>query len=260
MYYELYIDEFFLENLFLDFLLLLLTGLVGKLPIRWKRLACSAFAGSLWACLFVAIPVTNKGLILLSTAAVSAFMVKWGFAISKGRGRMFWKSLLVFYGMTFVLGGLLLVMDSRITFPVVLSGTIGTLFVVLMLRFLEKWKYETQNIYEVTLVWNGMQKELLGLRDTGNQLCDPYFGKPVTVVEYDAVKELFNQKTKVLWIPYHTVGETKGWMPGIRLDAILLEHDGEKRRIESPMIAVSKEKLSVKGRYQMILPSALTDD
>lgn len=259
MYYELYMDEFFLENLFLDFLLLLLTGLIGKLPIRWKRIASGALLGSLGACLFVAIPVRNKGLLLAGQVGISIFMVKWGFSIVGIRKKL-WKSLGLFYGMAFLLGGLLLMMDSKITLPVVLSGTLGTLAVIMMMKVQERWKNETQNIYEVTLVWNGMQKRLLGLRDTGNQLRDPYFGKPVTVVEYSAVKELFNQKTKVLWIPYHTVGQPNGWMPGIQLDCFLLSQDGEQKKIEHPIVAVSKENLSVKGRYQMILPSALTDD
>lgn len=260
MYYELYMDELFLENLFLDFLLLLLTGLAGKFPMRWKRLVSAAFFGSVGVCLFVAIPVTNKILLLAGGMAISVFMVKWGFAIPNVQKKKLWKSLGLFYSLAFLLGGLLLMMDSKITLPVVLSGTAGTLTVIWMIRVQEKWKYETQNIYEVTLVWNGMQKELLGLRDTGNQLRDPYFGKPVTVVEYNAVKELFNQKTKVLWIPYHTVGRSKGWMPGIQLDYFLLRQDGEQKKVEHPIVAVSKENLSVRGRYQMILPSILTDD
>lgn len=89
---------------------------------------------------------------------------------------------------------------------------------------------------------------------------DPYFGKPVAVVEYQAVKELFNQKTKVLWIPYHTVGKQNGCMPGICLDCLFINRDGEEKKIDRPIVAVSKETLNGAGRYQMILPSTLIDD
>ena len=110
------------------------------------------------------------------------------------------------------------------------------------------WKWET----EVKLF------DSSGLRETG--LVDPYFGKPVAVVEYQAVKELFNQKTKVLWIPYQTVGKQSGCLPGICLDCLFISRDGEEKKIDRPIVAVCKETLSAKGRYQMILPSALTDD
>ena len=81
----------------------------------------------------------------------------------------------------------------------------------------------------MTLLWNGRQKKLFGLRDTGNRLVDPYHGKPVAVVEYQAVKELFNQRTKVLWIPYHTVGKQNGCMPGICLDCLFINRMEKKK-------------------------------
>ena len=42
MYYELYMDAFFLENFCLDFLLLFLTGIAAKLPVRFGRMAAWA--------------------------------------------------------------------------------------------------------------------------------------------------------------------------------------------------------------------------
>ena len=53
VYYELYMDEFFLENFCLDFLLLFLTGIAAKLPIRFGRMAVGAAFGSLCSCLLL---------------------------------------------------------------------------------------------------------------------------------------------------------------------------------------------------------------
>ena len=39
MYYEVYMDVFFLENFCLDFLLPFLTGIAAKLPVRFGRMA-----------------------------------------------------------------------------------------------------------------------------------------------------------------------------------------------------------------------------
>ena len=188
MYYELYMDVFFLENFCLDFLLLFLTGIAAKLPVRFGRMAAWAACGSVGSCALLLL-FPDGGVFLTGAAAVLALlMVKGSFQISLG------------------------------------------------------------------------QKKRSGLRDTGNRLVDPYYGKPVAVVEYQAVKELFNQKTKVLWIPYHTVGKQNGCMPGICLDCLFINRDGEEKKIDRPIVAVSKETLNGAGRYQMILPSTLIDD
>ena len=260
VYYELYMDAFFLENFCLDFLLLFLTGIAARLPVRFGRMAAWAACGSVGSCALLLL-FPEGGVFLTGAAAVLALlMVKGSFQISFGQKKRLVRSTAVFLGMAFLMGGLLPVLRLWVTLPVILSGIAGTALIYAALRLKEKWKYETENLCEVTLLWNGRQKKLSGLRDTGNRLVDPYHGKPVAVVEYQAVKELFNQKTKVLWIPYHTVGKQNGCMPGICLDCLFINRDGEEKKIDRPIVAVSKETLNGAGRYQMILPSTLIDD
>ena len=260
MYYELYMDEFFLENFCLDFLLLFLTGIAAKLPVRFGRMAAGAALGSFGSCLLLWL-FPQEGIFLWGAAAgLAVLMVKGSFQLPFRQKKRLAKSTAVFFGMAFLLGGMLPVLRLGLTLPVLLSGITGTALIYAALRLKEKWKYETENLCEVTLLWNGRQKKLFGLRDTGNRLVDPYFGRPVAVVEYQAVKELFNQKTKVLWIPYRTVGKQNGCLPGICLDCLFIDRDGEEKKIDRPIVAVSRETLNARGRYQMILPSALTDD
>ena len=260
MYYELYMDEFFLENFCLDFLLLFLTGIAAKLPIRFGRMAVGAAFGSLCSRLLLFLFPGEGGFLFPAALAMALLMVKGSYQIPFGQRKRLLRSTAVFFGMAFLLGGVLPVLRLGLTLPVILSGIAGPALIYAALRLKEKWKYETENLTEVTLFWNGRQKKLFALRDTGNRLVDPYFGKPVAVVEYQAVNELFNQKTKVLWIPYQTVGKQSGCLPGICLDCLFISRDGEEKKIDRPIVAVCKETLSAKGRYQMILPSALTDD
>jgi len=258
VYYELYIDQIFLENLLFNFFLLLLTAVAGKLPVRLGRIFLGALTGSLAGCLFVVLHLTDGILNFAGQLGISIVMIRCGFAI--GERKRFRKALLIFYGLAFLFGGILDTVYVRLTLPVLFSSMISVLLLYGMLKLMERWKNETQNIWKVTLVWNGMRKELYGFRDTGNRLLDPYYGKPVTVVEYQAVKEFFNRKTRVLWIPYHTVGKASGCMPGIQVDYFLLHQENGEKRIEHPIVAISKETISGNGTYQMILPSTLTDD
>ncbi|MFQ9394053.1 MAG: sigma-E processing peptidase SpoIIGA [Lachnospiraceae bacterium] len=199
------------------------------------------------------------GLLFPAALAMALLMVKGSYQIPFGQRKRLLRSTAVFFGMAFLLGGVLPVLRLGLTLPVILSGIAGTALIYAALRLKEKWKYETENLTEVTLFWNGRQKKLFALRDTGNRLVDPYFGKPVAVVEYQAVKELLIRKRRSCgflirrWESRAVACRGSVW-------TVFISRDGEEKKIDRPIVAVCKETLSAKGRYQMILPSALTDD
>ena len=126
MYYELYMDEFFLENFCLDFLLLFLTGIAAKLPEyaldawRWGQPseACAA------ACCFL-FP-GEGGLLFPAALAMALLMVKGSYQIPFGQRKRLLRSTAVFFGMAFLLGGVLPVLRLGLTLPVILSGIAGT--------------------------------------------------------------------------------------------------------------------------------------
>ena len=59
MYYELYIDVFFLVNFMMDYLLLRLTGKMMKCSATHGRIIAGAAAGSLCTCAVMVIPGMN---------------------------------------------------------------------------------------------------------------------------------------------------------------------------------------------------------
>ena len=169
MYYELYMDEFFLENFCLDFLLLFLTGIAAKLPIRFGRMAVGAAFGSLCSCLLLFLFPREGGLLFPAALAMALLMVKGSYQIPFGQRKRLLRSTAVFFGMAFLLGGVLPVLRLGLTLPVILSGIVGTALIYAALRLKEKWKYETENLTEVTLFWNGETEETF--RSSG-------YGKP----------------------------------------------------------------------------------
>ena len=107
MYYELYMDEFFLENFCLDFLLLFLTGIAAKLPIRFGRMAVGAAFGSLCSCLLLFLFPGEGGLLFPAALAMALLMVKGSYQIPFGQRKRLLRSTAVFFGMAFLLGGVL---------------------------------------------------------------------------------------------------------------------------------------------------------
>ena len=136
---------------------------------------------------------------------------------------------------------------------------------------------EQKLLIPVRLSFKGQEKVLTGLYDTGNDLTEPVFGKPVHIAEYEAVKELMPESyraaaenylktgtlelTKVTklqmyeftFLSYHSIGNEKGQLLGIRMDsASFLGEAGEKTE-DKVVIGLTAEKLSKRGRYQMII-------
>ena len=134
MYYELYMDEFFLENFCLDFLLLFLTGIAAKLPIRFGRMAVGAAFGGLCSCLLLFLFPGEGGLLFPAALAMALLMVKGSYQIPFGQRKRLLRSTAVFFGMAFLLGGVLPVLRLGFTLPVILSSIAGTALIYAALR------------------------------------------------------------------------------------------------------------------------------
>lgn len=129
-----------------------------------------------------------------------------------------------------------------------------------------------KHLYEVKLFHKGRSYEGIGLLDTGNHLREPITGRAVVIADQRAARELFgcgeaeriasfckNQNTeklpenRVKWIPYHSLGEQHGFMPGVLIDQMIIcREEGEQMRKEV-LIGISEEELSREGLYELIL-------
>ena len=259
MYYEFYIDVFFLENMILNYVVLLLVGLTLKKKISPGRIFLSSFIGAIGACILMMCPVKNMLVTFaLGYGLTGIWMVKIGYGITQRR--MLAKGVLLLYGITFLLGGIFQALTSQITLPVILSGILSAFILTLLLKGYQSLKYKTQNMYEVTVALNGKTLCVRGLRDTGNQLKEPVTGKPVSILEYTAAKELLDENAKMFYIPYHSIGKSSGLLPGVALDYMSIKREHGSQKLERPIIAVSKEPVNKEGNYQMILHPRMVDD
>ena len=109
------------------------------------------------------------------------------------------------------------------------------------------------NFYEVTMHYRGKKKVVTALLDTGNRLYEPVSRRAVHVVTYEAVRELCESVSEVVYIPFGSVGKSDGVLPGIFLDEMEVRQGDEVKVIERPLVAVCKMALSEKGEYQMLL-------
>ena len=105
MYYELYIDVFFLENFMLDSLLLLIVNRITNNGRSYGRILLGGGLGSLLTCLVIALPFPSVLRLILFHTAVNSAMLFAGLRIT-GLPQ-FIRMLLILYASAFILGGIM---------------------------------------------------------------------------------------------------------------------------------------------------------
>lgn len=243
MYYELYIDVLFLVNFLMDYILLLVTGKVQRVPISYGRICLGALAGSLLTCFVAAIgiPVTFIKFILFYTLVPAAMLVT-GLHIRSFRS--FLRSFVTLFISGFLVGGIFEYLNQYVQ--------VGSLFFALavasyylatgVLRMLALLFHFGETHCHVTLYFGEKCCEAEAIIDTGNHLTDQVSGKAVSVISRRAAEQLFSKELPegIRYIPYRTIGNGKGVIPILPIDRICVAGE-EEQWFEQPVIAISED-------------------
>lgn len=154
-------------------------------------------------------------------------------------------------------------------FKVFLAGIIAIIMLTYFFRKRSKHVFK-----DVVISISGKIKEIRLLLDTGNLLREPYTGKPVMIVEKSALKnvideELFNDLEKMLkggeiipdgmfLIPYRSLGNSLGFLLGIKPDFVTLKKNGKK--FCNVVIGICNENISETKSYSGIFGLETLDE
>lgn len=116
-----------------------------------------------------------------------------------------------------------------------------------------KNRIQGRRFCHVTLGFQENTVRVRGLLDTGNCLREPFSGRPVHVADAQVMLRLCPRVSQVFYVPFRAVGTERGLLPAVSIDWMEVELGGESRRFNHPLIAVSKEDVSVQGSYQILL-------
>ena len=86
---------------------------------------------------------------------------------------------------------------------------------------------------------NSKKLKLRGFVDTGNQLYDPYFNRPVVILN-KGIDVCFD---RCIYIPYNTISGS-GVMKGFLVDKIYIKNIGYKKNI---ILGISNDKFHISG-------------
>lgn len=269
--YDLYLDVLFVINFIMDYLVLSITASGFSYgSLRRQRVLAAGF-GALWAAVAAVFPGMPSWIeIPVTFLAVPGLMVWIAFGVKEPKEII--KAAAGLYAVTAVTAGgmealyrhtaagwyleQLLLGEKTAAMPlgILFLLAAGTYFGLrgVMARLRVFWE-ERSHFYEVTIHYRGKEKKITAFLDSGNRLFEPISRRPVHVVTYEAVKGVCSGVSRVIYIPYGSVGKEQGVLPGIFLDKMEIRQGSRVKVVEEPLVAVVKQPLSQDGRYQMLL-------
>ena len=251
----IYIDVVLFENLIMNYIILLATGIILKIKIKHLRLIIASLIGAIYSIFgYISNIKAYSNMILKIILSIIIIYV----AYNPQDVKKMWKELLVFYLTSFAFGGaafalIYIVKPQDIlmknglflgTYPLktVILAAIVTFILIIGVFKIVKSKISKKDMFkDIKINIEGKEVQVKAMVDTGNMLKEPISGKPVIVVEhtllYDILpKEILNNLEKILggdieslpdeiknkyisklkFIPFSSLGKQNGMLIGIK--------------------------------------------
>lgn len=270
MRYVFYPDVFWVTNFAMDVLVLTLVRSIKRSRSRFWRILISAAVGAS-ASVLLFLWLSTAGMVLpfpglrrftlyrlMTHLLLNPLMLLLAFP-QKSLKR-FCRDLCAAWLVTLVLGGLLsygmTTLGQWKQFWIWALGGFGVCMIIL--SWLESGKTK-QFEYELLLLTKERRLTLTGFLDTGNLLEDPILKQPVHIIREQLLSEaLAEEQLPVRYIPFHSLGQERGLLPVVTLQAMYVRGVGEKagirpRYMEKPVFGLANEKLFQRKEYQVIL-------
>lgn len=199
----IYADVVFLENLLVDYILLIATAKLAGVRARRWRAAAGALLGGVYAVLAALPPVgfLRGWALKLSVGILMALMVFGG-------SERFFRVCLVFFGVSAAFAGTVMAAAmlrgegargaylGRVSFSSLMLSFAGFYFLFsVAFRSIARHRV-AGTVTPVTVVYNGKKAVIPALIDTGNGLTEPASGLPVTVCSLSSVIDLFDEPAR----------------------------------------------------------------
>lgn len=286
----IYLDIVFIENLLINYIILIATSIIGKNKMHYFRFFISAALGGLYAILNYIIVISLLENILFKIS-ISIIMIEIAFECSNVK-KLF-KNIVMFYLTSLTFGGasfmlLFLISPEDIiyengyfigTYPIkiaIIGGVLGFIIICFVSQLI-KYKINSSNILcELEIFYRGKNRKIKTLIDTGNLLKEPISMEDVIIVEKESLEDfidaetfkeiqnilkgnwlgnvnenIYNYKFKV--IPFESLGNEKGVLLGFKPDYIKIYSSENELVKNNVFIGIYDGKLSKSNLYTSLV-------
>lgn len=285
-----YIDIVFLENFFMNYIILFATAIINKVEIKLTKIAISSFIGSLYAVLNLT-QILSNSLGLLLKILLSVAMVYVAFNPQNIKKAL--KQLIIFYLTSFTFGGVAfallyfvkpgdILMKNGIyigTYPIkiaLVGGIVGFMLITLAFKIIKSRINKEDMFCKIEIFINNNKLNVTAILDTGNMLKEPITGFPVIIVENKNLKkiipkEILDKKESIIngniedslqfenylqrfrIIPFSSIGKENGLLLGIKPDYIIVKQDEQEIYHQNVIIGIYDKNLSRNNEYNALI-------
>jgi len=201
-----YLDLVMLVNFLVDALLLIAADRLCGYPVKLKKVVLSATIGAVYAGLCVL-----PGFRFLGNVLWRLVMLGLMSLVAFGRNRSILRRSAIFVFLSMALGGIALGLGNG-GIVALIAAAAGVC--ILCIVGFHGGAMAKEHV-AVKLTYQGITRELIALKDTGNALKDPITGQSVLVVGADVAEQMLGLTQEQLFSPIETMEQGK--IPGLRL-------------------------------------------
>ena len=278
----IYIDIVLIENIIMNYIILLATGLVLKTKIKHWKLLIASLIGAIYTVLtyIVSIEVYSNFFFKLLLSIIIIYV-----SFNPQNVKNMWKQIVVFYLVSFVFGGaafaVIYVIKPQDIYPikaVALAAIIAFVITIIAFKIVKSKITKKDMFKQIKLSIEGKKIYIRTMIDTGNLLKEPITGKPVIVVEHTCLYEILPREilnnlesilggdfknvsedirnkyiTKLKFIPFSSLGKQNGMLLGIKADFIEIIEEENTKRIDDVIIGIYNKSLTKDGKYRALM-------
>ena len=284
---SIYLDIVFIENVIMNYIILLATVIITKEKLNQIRIIISSIIGGIYA---VSYYVTKFSAYITISAKVILSIVMIYIAINPKSIKKMMKELIIFYLTSFAFGGCAIAVLYTIKpqniinkkgsligiYPIkvaLIGGIIGFITIIIAFK-LVKNKMSIKDLFcTVKIIDNGTKKKVKALLDTGNFLKDPITKLPVIIVEKEKlidilpreilentnkiisgefeIKDKYISKLRVL--PFSSLGKQNGMLLGFKVEKVIVILNEEEVIRNDVIIGIYDKKLSINEKYECLI-------
>lgn len=283
----IYLDIVLFENIFLNFIIILSTAIIGKAQIKIFRIFLSSLIGGLFA---ICSYVLNIDSILGVTIKIAISIIMMKIAFFNCNFQKLIKQLMFFYLVSFTFGGIAFMLlffinpqniviksnhlvgvyPLKVTF---FSGIVGLVVFFVISKIIRNNLTKKSMICDMEIFYNGNAEKIRTMLDTGNLLKEPISKTDVVIVEKESLKSIISKDIldniqsilqgkwlesenlhsyKLKLIPFSSLGNDNGLLIGFKPDYIKIYSEEECIR-NDVLIGIYDGKLSKNNLYTSLI-------
>lgn len=285
----IYLDLILLENIVMNYIIILATGMICKVNIKYIRVFLSSLLGAVYAIITYVAGMeiyTSQ----ITKIIVSICMVYIAFNSTNLKTML--KQLVIFYLTSFCFGGAAYYLLYNIkpnliqssngilvgTYPIkiaVLGGILGFFIINISFKIIKSKITKKDMIYDIEIFYKENKSNIKAILDTGNLLTDPITKTPVLIVEAQKLKNIIPEKilnniedviynndfekidegikTRCSIIPFSSIGKNNGIIIGFRPDYIKIYADEGEEIRKKVIVGIYNNKISKNGLYSGLI-------